>query len=249
MHRLSRADLERTLEFVGEAATFEGPDAFPLGMLAALRDIVPCDFVQYSELDRVALRPIARAEYPHYDGPLPERGYWDVRDEYPTCTYQDKTLDFAAIKLSDFVTRRELERQSIYAHFFRVQSIEHQMVVGLDAPLHHTKVFLFDRDGQRDFVERDRAILNVLRPHLARIYDACRRRERLLREPEESRFAELLTSREREVMELVRGGKTNGEVAAALWISAGTVRRHLENVYAKLGVHTRTAALARLRSD
>ncbi len=56
-----------------------------------------------------------------------------------------------------------------------------------------------------------------------------------------------LTAREREIIELVAEGGTNKEIAAALWISPGTVRRHLENAYAKLGVHTRTAAVARLR--
>jgi DNA-binding CsgD family transcriptional regulator len=52
-----------------------------------------------------------------------------------------------------------------------------------------------------------------------------------------------LTRREREIMALVAEGLTNAEIAALLWISAGTVRRHLENVYAKLEVHTRTAAV------
>ena len=56
-----------------------------------------------------------------------------------------------------------------------------------------------------------------------------------------------LTSREREVLELVADGLTNAQVAAVLWIAPGTVRRHLENVFAKLGVHTRTAAASRLR--
>ena len=56
-----------------------------------------------------------------------------------------------------------------------------------------------------------------------------------------------LTPREHEVVELVAEGKTNAEIARQLWISPGTVRRHLENVFAKLGVHTRTAAVARLR--
>ena len=58
---------------------------------------------------------------------------------------------------------------------------------------------------------------------------------------------ELLTPREREILALVEEGKTNAEIAANLWISPATVRTHLENVYAKLGVGSRTAALARVR--
>jgi DNA-binding CsgD family transcriptional regulator len=53
----------------------------------------------------------------------------------------------------------------------------------------------------------------------------------------------LLTRREQEVIALVAEGLTNAEIGALLWISTGTVRRHLENVYAKLEVHTRTAAV------
>jgi len=52
-----------------------------------------------------------------------------------------------------------------------------------------------------------------------------------------------LTPREREVIALVADGSTNGEVAHALRISPETVRKHLENAYDKLGVHTRTAAV------
>ena len=58
-----------------------------------------------------------------------------------------------------------------------------------------------------------------------------------------------LTSREREVVVLVAEGMTNAEIARQLWISPGTVRRHLENVFAKLDVHTRTGAVARLRTS
>lgn len=57
-----------------------------------------------------------------------------------------------------------------------------------------------------------------------------------------------VTRREREVLALVAEGLTNAQVAASLWIAPGTVRRHLENVFRKLGVHTRTAAVARLRN-
>ncbi len=45
-------------------------------------------------------------------------------------------------------------------------------------------------------------------------------------------------------MRWVARGKTNAEIAGLLCTSTGTVRRHMDNVFAKLGVHTRTAAVA-----
>lgn len=53
-----------------------------------------------------------------------------------------------------------------------------------------------------------------------------------------------LTQREIEVLRLVAGGKSNREIAAALVISEHTVARHLQNVFAKLDVSSRTAASA-----
>jgi DNA-binding CsgD family transcriptional regulator len=47
------------------------------------------------------------------------------------------------------------------------------------------------------------------------------------------------------VVRLLREGLTNQEIAERLIISTGTVRTHLEHVFEKLGVHTRTAAVAR----
>ena len=55
-----------------------------------------------------------------------------------------------------------------------------------------------------------------------------------------------MTPRERQILAWVARGKTNSEIAEILWIAPTTVRRHLENIYAKLGVHTRTAAATRL---
>jgi DNA-binding CsgD family transcriptional regulator len=55
-----------------------------------------------------------------------------------------------------------------------------------------------------------------------------------------------LTPRQREVLLLVAEGLTNADIARRLWISPGTVRRHLENVFARLDVHTRAAAVAHL---
>ena len=54
-----------------------------------------------------------------------------------------------------------------------------------------------------------------------------------------------LTTRELAVLRLVGQGLTNQQIAGELVISTATVRTHLEDVFEKLGVHTRTAALAR----
>ena len=56
-----------------------------------------------------------------------------------------------------------------------------------------------------------------------------------------------LTRRERDVMRCVEEGLSNTEIARKLWIQPTTVRKHLENIYAKLGVRSRTAALSKLQ--
>jgi DNA-binding CsgD family transcriptional regulator len=58
-----------------------------------------------------------------------------------------------------------------------------------------------------------------------------------------------LTAREREVMRCVEDGLSNPEIAQRLWIQPTTVRKHLEHVFDKLGVRSRTAALAKLHAS
>ena len=53
-----------------------------------------------------------------------------------------------------------------------------------------------------------------------------------------------LSARELQVLRLVAAGKTSREIASSLTISQHTVRRHLENTFAKLGVSSRAAAIA-----
>ena len=66
----------------------------------------------------------------------------------------------------------------------------------------------------------------------------------LLSEPPSSEG--MLTARERDVMRCVEEGLSNAEIARELWIQPTTVRKHLENIFAKLGVRSRTAALSKI---
>jgi len=54
--------------------------------------------------------------------------------------------------------------------------------------------------------------------------------------------ADGLTERELEILQLVAHGKSNREIAQALFLSERTVENHLQNIYRKLNVHDRTQA-------
>jgi len=58
---------------------------------------------------------------------------------------------------------------------------------------------------------------------------------------------EPLTEREREVLRLVAAGTSNRAIAAHLVVTLGTVKKHLNNIFGKLDVQSRTQALARAR--
>jgi DNA-binding NarL/FixJ family response regulator len=58
-----------------------------------------------------------------------------------------------------------------------------------------------------------------------------------------------LTPRERQMVEAVTRGLSNKQIAAELWVTEGTVKFHLTNVFAKVGVANRTQLVAlRLQS-
>ena len=52
-----------------------------------------------------------------------------------------------------------------------------------------------------------------------------------------------LTTREREIFGLLCQGLTNRQISSRLWISEGTVKAHVGNVFRKLGVSNRTQAV------
>jgi ATP/maltotriose-dependent transcriptional regulator MalT len=62
-----------------------------------------------------------------------------------------------------------------------------------------------------------------------------------------ARLPEPLSERELEVLQLIAAGKTNRQIATELFVSVGTVKTHINNVYRKLDAHSRTQALARAR--
>ncbi len=61
-------------------------------------------------------------------------------------------------------------------------------------------------------------------------------------------LVEPLSEREFEILGLIAAGQSNEEIAQTLVIALGTVKKHINNIYGKLGVHSRTQALAQAKA-
>ena len=63
--------------------------------------------------------------------------------------------------------------------------------------------------------------------------------------PRPGEILDLLTPRELDIMRLICKGYSNPEIASELVITINTVKKHTSNIYSKLGVRSRTQAIAR----
>ena len=175
--------------------------------------------------------------------PVQWQHYWNCQP----CSYPDRTGDLRSIvKISDFYSARQWHSIGTRCGIGRPLGFEHDLMLTLPAtsgpllaPGRTMRLFFFRAPGP-DFSERDRALLTLLRPHLHRVYMEAERR----RHPNPR-----LTPRQTDLLRLVAAGHTNSQIARRLGISEGTVRTHLENVYEKLNVSSRTAAVTRAFPD
>jgi DNA-binding CsgD family transcriptional regulator len=216
-----------------------GP-AVPWAVLHRLYQLIPADAVLFEEADlqnrqSVADQALLDGEVQWFDGPGPTAPeVWVARETFLPYIYSTRTGDVAAVRWSDFYTQTELKNQPFYDLQHQDSTVRYAINLPLPAPAGWTrKVGLFRT--HRDFSERDRLALQLLRPHLQEIsVDAQRRRNGVPH----------LTAREREILQLVSHGYSNAEIAGTLFIAVATVRKHLENIFNRTGVRTRGAAAA-----
>ena len=224
-----------------------GEGLLPPSLLADLMAQIPCEGISLEHYDtgRQVHSWLQGSDAADDDG-VPEdwaqvfwTHYWDCQ----LCAYPVRTGDLrSVVKASDFYSMRQWHSTGMYIDCIRPQGIEHHLMVALPElpePAADAGRYLrlaLHRGPGPDFSERDRALLVLLRPHLHQAYlDAERRRDPAPR----------LTPRQNELLRLLAAGHTNSQIARRLGISEGTVRTHLENIYGKLGVSSRTAAVTR----
>lgn len=258
--RLGRSTLEAILAFVRDASQLELDEPYSNEFLCLLQELVPATWIVYQEVDHEARTFISSS------GIGPDTSEEDEDDEiywaYGPCPTQEHrvcTGDLRAVRTSDLTDQRTYHRLPIYREYFRPEAIEHILDFGLPASPGRTRSLVFMRErGTRDFSERDREVIEALRPHLHHIEAHAQLRRELaeagaggarlgegsLETGDDEGLRSILTQREREIVELVAAGKTNAEIATTLWIAPSTVKKHLENIYAKAGIGRRSAIVA-----
>jgi DNA-binding CsgD family transcriptional regulator len=235
---VSERDLHNMLRIVNAPDLDEDGDGLPWSTLHGIMEVIPCSVIDFNGIDVAAKQvefeqDIGELEYQSDD----EEIFWAHYPGSP-CTYPERTGDYrSVIKTTDFLTLRQYRQTAIHTDFLGPRDQDHSMAVSLpDGPGRQLRLILHRGRQEPDFSERDRGLLALLRPHIYAAHVAVRRRR--LGIPE-------LTRRQWELLRLVDVGLSNRQIARRLCVSENTVRKHLENIFERLQVSSRTAALAR----
>ena len=356
MERLTQRDFRAVLEFLLRSYAVCDFPRFSAHVVSTLPLVVPSDITTYNEVHPRKNRVTMVTDPPGaLDFPDSLRIFERHMGDHPLIARHQRTGDGRAFKISDFLTRSRFHRLALYNEYYRRVDVEHQIAFTLPAPPGLVIGIALNR-GRRDFSERERLVLNVLRPHLIQAYRnaevvtemrhslasldtamafigrgvvvlTAKGRIRLMTErareltaryfgsvphrsdrlpdplqrwlthqqqflngvtdshpaPREPLTVDLegrqlvvrlffdtiqsyllleerqtgfqpsslealgLSRREAEVLAWVAGGKTNEEIARILTIALSTVKKHLENIFIKLGVENRVSAMMKAR--
>lgn len=243
---LTDADVRDLLSVLEPPSSADEGDIFYTEVLQGLRELIPCDDMTFQLMDVAEQR--LRTHCVSDDGLRRDESvgaadeftamFWQEFWNDDGCAFGQRTGDFATvIRLSDSWTEREYAGTPL-GSLFAAEGVRHYAQVPM-TPLGLTdrRLLLFRTSGP-DFTERELMMLRLARPHLAELHV---RRDRELRgEPN-------LTPRQWEILRQVATGASNTQIARASGVSEATVRKHLENIFLRLHVASRTEAVARVR--
>jgi DNA-binding CsgD family transcriptional regulator len=197
-----------------------------------LRELIPCDVIAF---DGPKARD--RAHFlghvgPYGDGEPPDTQQLFWAHVWHSGRLQpERTGDPGSVRMTtDLGTLRQVDQVSMRGHDPAMR------VFTPDAPDRSLHLTYYRGTGNPDYTERDWALLTLLRPYLnATHLEVLQRRHGV---PD-------LTPRQWELLRLVDAGYGNRQIARELNVTENTVRKHLENIFERLAVTSRTAAVAR----
>ena len=161
--------------------------------------------------------------------------------EHPLVRYHADLHGAGAHRISDSLPFARFRHSALYSDYYRRIGIDHAVALPIWVDDHTLISFVLNRQGS-DFSDRERLLLDRVGAPLSRLYLLA-----VARRPAGAMPASpsALTPREAEVLRWLAAGKTDRDIGALLGCSHRTVHKHLQHLYVKLGVETRTAAVMR----
>jgi DNA-binding CsgD family transcriptional regulator len=235
--------LARLTTIADPARLAEPGEPLPWSVLHDLAELVPCDDLVWLSFDphrhqTLATQGIGAQANSEEDPELHHAGqrteidatfwanFWRWGNSRP-----ERTGNLAAFRPADTPLERDPARA--FAHYFSLIGPRHQITVPLAVRAGVTRELVFIRYDGRNFSDREVSLLTLIRPHLSELNAAALRRQAA---------PGRLTPRQQQLLQHVAAGLTNGQIGRRMGISEGTVRKHLENIFAALGVTNRTSA-------
>jgi DNA-binding CsgD family transcriptional regulator len=245
MVALPERDIRCFVEFAHETARVARAEPRRLYQWAieGIGELVPSDGVWHIESNRGVAGGFdasvirVRAADPRFEAFRNGRDViaaWNERlaYEHPTASYRlRRPFDFQPLRLSDFTTLTGFRQLEVYDVLLRPFGLAWTANVGYRGPRGLNE--LVCARTHLDFSDRELMLLN-----LAATAVGLAARDPAPAVPP----ALALTAREAEVLERVARGCSNAEIAQALSVAPGTIKKHLDNIFAKLGVRNRLQA-------
>jgi len=254
------AEAERSLRaaFAALRAIGEGcptPGEFARRGVRELPVLVASEITTLSLCDLATGKRRVVSDPPHAFGRAELEAFDRHFRDHPLVRFHTTHHDGGAHRISDAMAPAAFRATPLYADYYARVGLDHAMALPLYVDDRLLVSFVFNRKG-RDFNVRERELLDLMRIPLATLY----RQSYALAQARAALAASgdpappvhdgpdplaTLTDREREVLGWVAAGKSNAQIAAIVGASPRTVAKHLERIYGKLGVESRTAAAMR----
>ena len=211
-------------------------------VLDLLQGLLQADWVTFIGLDST----LPRIRFHQYVDPEGEQGfecetvtearanpfwhqYWDPDKG---CSYADRTGDYTFVRRASDLASLRQRRARHEADLGQFDEGMIQACLPAESFGRYSRVTGW-RNGS-DFTEKDILFLRLLQPQLERAYSA---------NVVARHTSPALTPRQLHVMGMVQAGLTNRQIARRIGVSEGTIHNHLTNIYARLAVQSRTAAV------
>ena len=214
-----------------------------------LRAVIDCDEVIRTELDLIAASAtVRRGPQLANDRAMAEKLARVATAHPAVASYLKPGDDGAPRRVSDVVPDRVWMASDGYNEVFRADGARFQLSLVVHLTPTRGTGWVLTRSSS-DFKDDDVSVARLLLPEAVAL-DALAARIRAESEDlEQVGVLNALTARELEVLKQAATGRTAYAIGRALGIAEGTVRKHLEHAYAKLGAHDRVSALNALHGS